>query len=158
MGVARQQGEDQLSVSINHMNGRYRGKRAEDVLNRVAADLDISLKPSQHDDDGGFDVDLGESGAATSYKPLVEAFKSSKRKEEAVEALIDVCRSVVETEKGIKGGNAALKLLSSVNARLKEVDIGASDPATHKELERQLREISTRIGGLQSILSRLRGI
>lgn len=135
------------------------GKRAEDVLNRVAADLAIPLKPSQpKDDEGGFDIDLGGSGGAMSYKPLIEAFKSPKRKEEAFEALIDVCRSVVETEKGIRGGNAALKLLSSINARLTEVDIGASDPVTHREIERHLREIATKITGLQSILSRLRDV
>lgn len=133
------------------------GKRAEDVLERVAADLNISLQPSRPErDDDGFDIDLGEGELAASYKPLIEAFKDPRRKEETFEALIDVCRSVVETEKGIKGGNAALKIVAGVNARLKDVDIGASDPATHKEIDRHLRDIASRIIGLQSILSRLR--
>jgi hypothetical protein len=133
------------------------GKRAEDVLNRVAADLDVTLKPPRSESDGaGFDIDLGEGEPTASYKPLIEAFKDPRRKEETFEALIDVCRNVVETEKGIKGGNAALKIVAGINARLKDIDIGASDPATHKEIDRHLREIVNRINGLQSILSRLR--
>jgi hypothetical protein len=133
------------------------GKRAEDVLERVAEDLNVSLKPAKVEDvEDDFDIDLGGDVKAKNYKPLIEAFKDPRRKEEASEALIDVCRSVVEAEKGIKGGNAALKALSGINNRLKEVDIGASDPVTHKDIDRQLREITTRVAGFQSILSRLR--
>src|SRR5262249_31715210 len=72
------------------------GKRAEDVLNRVAADLDISIKPSGSEvEEGGFDIDLGEGEPSVSYKPLIEAFKNPRKKEETFEVLIDVCRAVV---------------------------------------------------------------
>ncbi|MFK4561897.1 hypothetical protein ABIF94_002496 [Bradyrhizobium ottawaense] len=145
-----------INERLYNFNSTF-GKRAEDVLNRVASDLNISLRPSRAEaDEDGFDIDLGDGEPTASYKPLIEAFKDPRRKEETFEALIDVCRSVVETEKGIKGGSAALKIVAGINSRLKDVDIGASDPATHKEIDRHLREIVNKISGLQSILSRLR--
>jgi hypothetical protein len=136
------------------------GKRAKDVLDRVATDLDVELtpEPASEQTGGDFDVDLGgDSDDQISYKPLIDALKDPRRKEEATETLVDVCRGVVEAEKGIKGGNAALRSLTQISARLKDVDIGSADPSTHAAIDKQLTEMTTRISGLRSILQRLAG-
>jgi hypothetical protein len=95
------------------------GKKAADVLDRVATNLSIPLsekEPTQ--DDGSFAVDMEPPEKEISYEPIIRALQSQKTKEEATETLIDVCKSVLEAEREIKGGNAALKAIAQISSRL----------------------------------------
>jgi hypothetical protein len=134
------------------------GKKAADVLDRVAINLSIPLsekEPAQ--DDGSFAVDMEPVEKEIAYEPIIKALQSPKTKEEATETLIDVCKSVLEAEKEIKGGTAALKAIAQISARLKDVDIGSSDPATHSAIAVHLNEITSRTEGLRTILKKLSG-
>jgi hypothetical protein len=134
------------------------GKKAPDVLDRVATNLNIPLQEkTKTADDGSFDVDFESDAKEISYEPIIQALKNPKTREEATETLVEVCRGVLESEKEIKGGNSALKAVIQINSRLKDVDIGASDPATHAAIEVQLNEIISRATGLRTILQKLRG-
>jgi hypothetical protein len=136
------------------------GKRAADVLDRMATDLNVDLKVMQDNGPSAddFDVDLeAPSEGEISYKPVIDALKDPRRKEEATETLIDVCRNIVEAERGVKGGTAALRSLTQISSRIRDVDIGSSDPTTHAAIDKQLTDIITRASGLRSILQRLSG-
>ncbi|WP_315783182.1 MULTISPECIES: hypothetical protein [unclassified Bradyrhizobium] len=134
------------------------GKRAADVSDRVAESLNISLTPARSQDDpDSFDIDVGEDEDAVSYQPLISAFKDPRTREEAVEALIDVSKAIAESERGLKGGTAALRTITQINNRLRDVEIGAADPSTHAAIDKQLEELIRRANGLRGIIQKLRG-
>jgi hypothetical protein len=125
------------------------GKRAEDVLERLAEELDVSSVPEV--DAGGseleFEIDAEPSSA--NYRPLIEQLKNAATRDRAVDALIEVCTSVVESEKDKKSGNAALKAVTAAHARLAEVDLSRASPDTFDSIVRQLESVSARTAALQ---------
>ena len=134
------------------------GKKAPDVLDRIARNLNIPLAEKKAEiDDGTFEVDMEPPEKEISYEPIIKALRNPKTKEEATETLIDICKSVLEAEKEIKGGNAALKAISQISSRLIDIDIGSADPATHRAIAAHLKEIASRVSGLQTILNKLSG-
>jgi hypothetical protein len=146
-----------LKERIYAFNSAF-GKKAADVLDRVATSLSISLKTGEiTQDDGSFSVDLEPPEQELSYEPIIKALKDPKTKEEATETLVDVCRSVLETEREAKGGGAALRAIAQISSRLKDIDIGSADPATYSAIDGHLGDIASRVSGLRTILRKLSG-
>jgi hypothetical protein len=132
------------------------GKHAADILDRMSSEMGIALKDDdEDDDDGGFNVDIDADTSETSYQPITGLLRDPVRREEAVETLIDICRGVIEDEKGKKTGSAALKAIGAANARLTEVDLGRADPSTYHTIGRQLEQVHKRVTDLKSTLDAL---
>jgi len=147
--------KDKLDGRLYNYNVTF-GKRAEDVLDRLAEDMGVTLTMESFDDQGGFDFDLeGESGQVN-YQPLIDILKNDPRKEEAIETLVEICISVIESEKDKKSGNAALKAISAANAKLAEVDLSKASKETYDAIERQLVAIDQRVKLLQSKMANIR--
>jgi len=132
------------------------GKQAANVLNRVAADLGVSMEVDTNMGGDSFEVELDSGAGSVSYQPLIDAFRDSERKDEAVETLIDVCRSVLESEREKKSGRTALKAITAANARLTEADLIRADPSTYGAIGKQLEQITKRVQVLQKTISELK--
>jgi hypothetical protein len=120
------------------------GKRAEDVLDRLSDDLGISLTKAVKETEEGYDFEIDEDGATANYSPLIAQLKDPETKTAAVDALIEICTSVVESEKDRKSGNAALKAVTAAHTRLVEVDLSRAAPETYQSIARQLEAITER--------------
>jgi hypothetical protein len=132
------------------------GGKAADVLDRLSSELGISLSKSETlEDDGDFLVDIEEADDEVSYQPIVDLLADEGRRQEAVETLIDICRTVIEEERGKKTGTVALKAIGAANARLMEVDLSRADPASYHAIDRQLEQITSRVASLTEQLTAL---
>ncbi len=130
------------------------GKRAADVLDRVAENLGIPLGGSEEatDESGDFDVELDEEAIVVSYDPIIEALKDTDKKEEAVETLIEACVSIVESERNQKSGAAALRAVTTAHSRLVEVDLSKASPNTYVGIDKQLDAVLQKAGELKAEL------
>lgn len=131
------------------------GKRAADVLHRLSSTLEIPLSGENSRDIEAqeFDVDLDAEQAAISYEAVVAALQGSERREEVVEALIEECRGVVESERHIKSGAAALRSVTTAHSKLSEVDLTKADPATYAGIEKQLDAVLQKASALKTSLA-----
>lgn len=132
------------------------GKRAEDVLNQLAEDLGIPLEGSSEAEGDEFDFDLGEDNQIVDYVPLISALRDETRKSEAIDSLIDICTSVIESERDKKSENAALKAITTANAKLAEVDLSRAGSSTYETIDRQLTAIIHRATQLKASLEKIR--
>ncbi len=132
------------------------GKRAEDVLDRLAEDMEISLDGGGEGGDAGFEFDIGEDTTEAAYRPVIEVLRDDARKAEAIDALIEICISVVESERDKKSESAALKAVTAANARLAEVDLSRAGTTTYVALERQLTAVIHRATSLKATIESLK--
>lgn len=133
------------------------GKRAEDVLDRLAEDLGVSLTAVESSDiQDEFDFDLEAETGQLSYQPLIDILRNDSRKDEAIDALVEICISVIESEKDKKSGSAALKAITAAHAKLSEVDLSRASKGNYDAIERQLAAISQRVITLQSKMTVIR--
>lgn len=116
----------------------------------ISTEVGVAL-PQGLDDDGDddFSVDIESAPDEPSYQPLTNLLRSAEAGDEAIDRLIEICRGVVEEERGKRQGGAALKAVGVANARLAEVDLGNADPKTHNGIARQLDEIIKRADELK---------
>jgi len=131
------------------------GKSAADVLDRLSSDLGVEVEEGNEEDDASFSVDIDEADTVVSYKPITDILRDPNERDEAVERLVDICRSVIEEERDKRTGNAALKAIGQANARLTEVDLSRADRNTYDPIGRQLDQIAKRTGELQKKLAEL---
>lgn len=132
------------------------GKSAAEALDRLSSELGIPLNVEEPDDDGTFDVEVDTGEAASSFQPIIDAFRDDGKKQEAIERLVEVAQGIVEEGRGRKSGGAALKAIITANARLMEVDLGRANAATYAAIGRQLDQITKRVGELSDVLAQLR--
>jgi len=146
---------DKLNERLYAFNITF-GKQAADVLDRMSSEMGIALtEDGSEGPDDSFDVDIEAASDELSYQPITELLRDPERQEDAVETLIDICRGVIEEEKGKKTGTAALKAIGAANARLTEVDLGRADPSTYHTIGRQLEQIQKRAADLKATLDAL---
>lgn len=133
---------DKLPGRIYDFNPAF-GKLASDVLDRVASDLGLSTSDDAAAEDGGdeFSIDFEDEETAVSYDAIVDALKDDSTRDEAVDALIDAAQSAIETERGQKSGEAALKALSQANGKIASVDMSRAAPETYPKIKKQLDTI-----------------
>lgn len=148
---------EQLGSRLYSFNVAF-GKGAADVLDRVAAELGISLDAESADRGGDtLDIDFDEDAAELSYDPIINALRQPTKRDEISDTLIDVARSVVELDKGNKSGGAALKALTQAHAKLAEVDLSKAAESTYDSLEKQLDAIIASASNLKERLGAYRG-
>lgn len=146
---------DQLDDRVYAFNAVV-GKQTANVLDRLSSQLGIALtSESDVRDDGNFLVEIEDSNGGPSYQPVINLLSNEDMRAEAVEALIDISRIVVEEEKGRSKGTVALKELRLVNSRLREVDLGRANPTSYQDLELQLEQIAVRVSELSEELKAL---
>lgn len=146
---------DQLDDRLYAFNAII-GKQTANVLDRLSSQLGIALTAeADPGNDGDFLVDIEESRGGTSYQPVVDLLSNESARAEAVEALIDISRVVLEEERGRKKGTEALKLLTLTNSRLREVDLGRASPSLYHALALQLEQIVARASELTNELNAL---
>ncbi|MCA8021974.1 ParB/RepB/Spo0J family partition protein [Burkholderia metallica] len=150
---------DKLPGRIYDFNPAF-GKLSEDVLDRVASDLGLSESPlknasdnQQLDDD--FSIDFDADDEATLYDSVIDALKDESTRDEAVEALIEAALNAIETEKGQKSGEAALKSLSQANGKIAAVDLSKAAPETYSKIRKQLETIESLCESLRLKLDNL---
>lgn len=132
---------DKLNGRVYNYNSAF-GKLASDVLDRVTAVLELESAPEENDANGGsFDIDLDAGESPDNYDALITALKDGDMKDEVVDALIDVCDSAIEREKGLKSGEAALKAATAAHSKLAGVDLTTALPKTHETIRKQLESI-----------------
>lgn len=133
------------------------GKRAEDVLNRLAEDLGVPLENNASNDEGEFDFDIGEDDKDAGYIPIINILRDDARKGEAIDTLVEICNNIVESERDKKSETAALKAITAANARLAEVDLSRAGASTYEAIEKQLAAVIHRATSLHAGIRKLRG-
>lgn len=146
--------KDRLSERLYAFNIAI-GNGAADVLDRLSNDLGVAINEGEDADDTDFSVDIDEPEGTVSYRPVIETLRDSQSREEAVERLVEISRSVVEETRGKRSANAALKAIGIANARLTEVDLDRADANTYATVGRQLEQIAKRTDELQIKLAEL---
>jgi hypothetical protein len=138
------------------------GKRASDVLDRLSEELGVETVEETAEEDEDFDFDIqGGSGEAAipspepNYSPVINALKNPETRKEAVEVLVDISTSILESEKDKKSGSAALKSISAAHAKLVEVDVSRANAGTYDAMEKQLGSVLQRATQLLDSLKKL---
>ena len=133
------------------------GKRAADVLNRVASGLDVPLTDKGNESKGDdFNVVVEEDAVGVSYGPVIQALRDPERREEAIETLIDASQAVVESERQQKSGHAALKAVAAAHSKLTDVDLSRAAPTTYQSLGNQLDAVLKKATELKADLAKYR--
>jgi hypothetical protein len=130
------------------------GKKAADVLDRVANNLGVPLDEAPVETGEGFEVALDDNEGAFSYEPVIEALRDPERHSETVETLIDVAEDVVESERNRRSGKAALKAVVDAHAKLVGVDLSKAAADSYAALEKQLDAVISKAGELKEKLSK----
>lgn len=144
-----------LPTRIYDYNAAF-GKLAEDVIDRFSNELGLSTEKLSDDghDDGDFAIDMGSEEGETSYDAVIEAIKE-KDNEETINALIEAAGDAIETAKGQKSGDAALKALSAANSKLISVDLLKANTTTYSAIKKQLEAIANLTAKLSATLTDL---
>jgi len=131
------------------------GKLSEDVLARVSETLQIDPDAPGEVDDSGieFSFEIDELEDEPTFEAVVEALSDDEAGDEVVDALIDAVQVAIETDKGRKSGEAALKAVAQAQAKLAAVDISRADRSTYEGIRNQLGSISQRVETLLEVLS-----
>ncbi len=120
------------------------GRLADDVLDRLTKSSEYpKVKTTGADTDQGFDVAIDIDGAESSdnYVGIVAALRDDTVKEAAVDVLIEACSTAIETERGQKSGEAALRTLTQVHSKLAGIDLSKASTETYVGVEKQLMAI-----------------
>ncbi|WP_156397253.1 ParB/RepB/Spo0J family partition protein [Sphingomonas sp. Root50] len=124
------------------------GKLAADVLERMSEELDVSITPSDEDDDeSGFEIDFGGE-TEVDYAPLIEHLRDDETKDDAIEALVEACQAAIDAQVGKNSTKAALKAITQAHSKLVSVDISTAAPDTYHGMQKQLESIATLVAKL----------
>lgn len=145
---------DKLNERLYAFNSAF-GRNAANVLDRLSSELGVPVDTDEEEAGDDFAVDIEGSDAEVSYRSVIDALSDGGDREDTVETLIDICREVVEEERGKKTGAAALRAIGAANAKLMEVDLGRADRATFHAMTRQLEQIQKRAADLLGTLEKL---
>jgi hypothetical protein len=143
----------ELPSRIYDYNAAF-GKLAEDVIDRFTSTLGISTESKDEETNDDFDIDMGDEDGFISYQHVIDAIKE-KDNEENIMALIEAAQDAIETAKGQKSGDAALKAISQANSKLTSVDLQRANPNTYLAIHKQLEAIKNVMNKLSSTLSQL---
>lgn len=131
---------DKLPGRIYDFNAAF-GGLASDVLERLSESLGIECVASPDESDESFSIEIDDEDQVV-YDSLIEALQDEESKEDAVDALIEACQGAIETEKGQKSGEAALKAITQAHSKLAGVDLSAALPKTYPGIRKQLEAIN----------------
>lgn len=132
------------------------GKRAGDVLDRLTEEMGIGGGSKEDDAEGqeGFEVDLeGDVETPIGHQELINLLQDDQKGSDAVDALVEICVGIVESERDKRSGNAALKAVTVANAKLAEVDLTRADSKTYPGIQKQLETIKQRVAKLEEKLT-----
>jgi filamentous hemagglutinin family protein len=134
------------------------GKLAPVVLRSIADQLNLSNVADDvgGDDDGGFSLDVPESGDTEDYAAIIAALKDTKTRDDAVDALIEAAVSALEQDRGQKNKGAALKALVQIHSKLAGIDLATAGLETYGGIGKQLESIKELLGKMTTKLTSLK--
>jgi hypothetical protein len=132
---------ERLPSRIYDFNAAF-GKLASDVLDRLSNNLGIATEQGEDgSDDGEFMIAIGNDEDVINYDAVIESLKDPNN-DDAISALIDACQDSIETEKGQKSGDAALKAVSQAHSKMISIDLSRAHPKTFPGIIKQLDAIA----------------
>jgi len=132
------------------------GKLAADVLDRFSNNLGIATGQGEsNSDDGDFAVDIGTDEDVVTYDGVIDVLQESADNEDTITALIEAVIDSIETEKGQKSGDAALKAISQAHSKMMSIDLSRANPSTYAAISKQLEAITNISARLKDSLSNL---
>lgn len=146
--------KDKLPSRIYDFNSAF-GKLASDVLDRFSKAIGIEDSDISESEGDDFSIDIIEEDDQISYKSTIDVLKQPDN-EEAVKALIECCQDAMETERGQKSGDSALKAINQSHSKMASVDLLRANPNTYMAIERQLDAIATIIAKLSVTMTSLK--
>lgn len=135
---------DKLTGRIYNYNQAI-GGLASDVLERLADRFGVeeSLQTySQDQDDDEFSINVDDATNTISYENVVHTLKDDEKRGDVVDILVEECQNAIETKKGQKTGEAALKYITQAHSKLTVVDLSTALPKTYSAIRKQLESIS----------------
>ena len=134
------------------------GSLADNVLDRVAGELDIVTEPEQDADGDGeadeFAIDIGEELQPTNFAGVIAALRAPDN-EAVIEALIDAAQTEIQLDKGQKSGGAALKAVQQAHTKLASVDMSRAEKSTVVKISKQLDAIKKIVAELEGNILKL---
>lgn len=129
------------------------GKKADEVAAKLAEKMGVEVEPT--DSEGEVDdivIDLGES-SGPSLRPLIALFDDTTKREDLGNDLIEICETIIETEKGSQDGLVTLNTVQKVNGLLASVDLTRATPDSLPSIVKQLESIQAHVTRLRASLA-----
>jgi len=145
---------EKLDRRIYDFNPAF-GKLASDVLDRFANNLGIAIDQGEEDsEEEEFAIDIGTEEGSVSYEAVIETLQD-KENDDVINALIEACQDALESEKGQRSGDAALKSISQAHSKLVSVDLSRAGANTYPSILKQLEGITILTAKLTETLKAL---
>jgi hypothetical protein len=132
------------------------GRKADEVAAKLAERVGVELEEAAPTDSPAADdieVDLGGPSSQT-LRPLINLFNDPGRREALGNDLVDVCETIIETERGEQQGLVPLNTVQKVNGLLAGIDITRAAPDSLPSIEKQLEAIETHVTRLKAAVQR----
>lgn len=149
--------KDKLPGRVYAFNAAF-GKLAENVLNRVAEQMDLPAKDTSSpidEKEEDFLVAIDGGMPSNEYTDVIATFRDPETKADAVEALISAAQSEIEREHGQKSRSYALKAMGQIHAKLAAIDVTTAGAETYPGLNKQLQSIEDLVRKLSERLEKL---
>ena len=145
---------DRLPSRIYDFNAAF-GKLASEVLDRLSNNLGIAIDQGETTaEDEDFLIAIDNDDELVNYDGVIESLKDPNN-DDAITALIDACQDSIETEKGQRSGDAALKAVSQAHSKMISIDLSRANPKTFSGITKQLDAIAAITKRLKESLDNL---
>jgi hypothetical protein len=134
------------------------GKLAPVVLANVAAQLNLPQPNVSEDEDEEFSIEIAGAAGEEDYSAVISALKNDETKDDAVDVLIEVAQSAIETDRGQRSQGAALKALAQIHAKLAGLDLTTAGVNTYGAIGKQLSSIRDLVTRLDAKLAQLNAV
>lgn len=133
------------------------GKKADEVAAKLAEKLGVEFEQSGSDSgsdaaDIDIDIDLGEP-AGPSFRPLIALFDDPARREDVGNDLVEICETIIETEKGERDGLLTLNTVQKVNGLLASIDLTRAAADSLPSIVKQLESVQAHVTRLRAALA-----
>ena len=130
------------------------GKLAPQVIAKVTEELGIDVGKTEGGKSDQFNVAIDEDDQAPDYSQFISALREEDTKEEALEALAEACVTAIESDRGKKRKDAALKSLAQIHSRLAAIDIATAGKGTYQSMINQIEAIEEKLLKLKNKISK----
>ena len=119
------------------------GELAEEVLDEVAKQLDVSTVPTgAGGTNDSFAIDIeGDEEPQKDYSNVINRLRNEDGSDEVPDIVVDVCQSAIEKKREQDSRNAPLRAITQAKSKLARVDISVAERATYPKIEECLYAI-----------------
>ena len=121
------------------------GKLAPKVIDAVSKKLGLQYGKDEGTESDQFDIAIDEDDQVSDYSAFIDALRNEGTKKEAVGALVEACDTALESDRGKRQKDAALKAFSQVHSKLEAINTDSAGPNTYQPMLNQIKAIEKKL-------------